>query len=144
LPPTAATDSTPGKLENATREAKKLVARRQLGGATTLFHKDLQRLPPGGGGFVGRRELAKLCTEAGEHRLALPLFESLDEEGRRHTLEEWEPGLSVEVVKCLWQCYSALPKGEGVGEKAAQVYSRLCRLDLTAAMALDGGSDRKK
>lgn len=144
LPPAPAADSTPGKLENAMREAKKLVARRQLGAATTLFQKDMQGLPPGRERFLWRLELAKLCTEAGEHRLALPLFESLDEEGRRHTLEEWEPALSVEVVKCLWQCYSALPKGEGVGEKAAQVYSRLCRLDLTAAMALDGGSDRKK
>jgi hypothetical protein len=40
----------------------------------------------------------------------------------------------------LWQCYSSLSKsgGEAVAEKAARAYARLCRLDLTTAMALDG------
>jgi type VI secretion system protein VasJ len=136
LAPPAGGGGPPDRLGEALREARKLAARAQLPQATALLQREMASVPQGRERFLWRVELAKLCAGAGAHGIALPLFESLDEEAVRYRLEEWEPQLSVEVVKRLWQCYSALPKQEGAAEKAAQAYARLCRLDLSAAMAL--------
>jgi type VI secretion system protein VasJ len=136
LAPVPGAGAASDKLADTLLEARKLVARSQLPHATALFQKEMKSVPQGRERFLWRVELAKMCADAGEHGVARPLFESLDEEAVRYRLEEWEPQLSVEVVKRLWQCYSALPKQEGAAEKAAQAYARLCRLDLSAAMAL--------
>jgi type VI secretion system protein VasJ len=141
-PPPAVPGNRPGdgtaadRLAEALREARKLAARGQLPPAITLLQKEMSSVPQGRERFLWRMELAKLCADSAAHSMALPLFESLDEEAVRYRLEEWETQLSVEVVKRLWQCYSALPKQQGAAEKAAQAYARLCRLDLSAAMAL--------
>ena len=84
--------------------------------------------------------MARLCADSGRPNLAIPQLEALDGEAERNGLEQWEPELAVEVVKTLWQCYSSLSKtgGEAMSEKATHAYSRLCRLDLTTAMTLDG------
>lgn len=126
------------RLEETLGEARTLVRQGKLPEGTALLQKEIQVLPRGRDRFLWRFEMAKLCRDAKQVGLALPLLESLDEEARRLGIEEWEPSLCVEVVKELWQCYSSFREREGYPEKAAQVYARLCRLDLTAAMALDG------
>jgi type VI secretion system protein VasJ len=82
---------------------------------------------------VWRLNLAKLCLEAGKPEQALPQLQSLDEEGRKFGLEEWEPGLAAELVRELWKCY----KGSASADRAEECYARLCRLDPAAALGVD-------
>jgi type VI secretion system protein VasJ len=84
--------------------------------------------------FLGRLYLARLCAEAGRQDLALPQLEGLDEEGRKFALDEWEPSLAAEIARDLWRSH----KSSSTPEKAAEYYGRLCRLDLGAALAVDG------
>jgi len=138
-PPAPSADGTSERLDETMKEARKLATRSKLPAATALVQKEMQAVPPGRTKFLWRLNLAKLCAESGRHILAVPQLEALDEEAQRGALEQWEPELAVDVVKVLWQCYSSLSKSnESLTEKAARAYARLCRLDLTAAMALDG------
>jgi type VI secretion system protein VasJ len=93
--------------------------------------------------FLWRFQQARFCAEAGLLEVVVPQLEFLGEQAERFALEEWEPRLSLEVVQLLLQCYYKLlrdtknPPAELV-EKAQCLHARLCRLDVTAALALDG------
>lgn len=121
-------------LETAQAEARKLVARKNFPEAAALLQKELRSAANRRDRFLGRLYLAKLCAEAGRRDLALPQLEGLDEEGRKFALEEWEPSLAAEIARELWRCH----KASATPEKAAEFYGRLCRLDLSAALAVDG------
>ena len=123
-----------GALETALGEARKLVARKNFPEAAALLQKELRSAVNRRDRFLGRLYLAKLCAEAGRVDLALPQLEGLDDEGRKFALEEWEPSLAAEIARELWRCHKASP----TPEKAAEFYGRLCRLDLGAALAVDG------
>lgn len=123
-----------GALETALAEARKLVARKSFPEAAALLQKELRSAVNRRDRFLGRLYLAKLCAEAGRTDLALPQLEGLDEEGRKFALDEWEPSLAAEIARELWRCHKASP----TPEKAAEFYGRLCRLDLGAALAVDG------
>jgi type VI secretion system protein VasJ len=128
------------RMDGTMAEARKLATRGKLPAATAMVQKELETVPPGRSRFLWRLNLARLCADSGKPLFAVPQLEALDAEAERGGLEQWEPELAVEVVKLLWQCYSSLSKtgGETMADKASRAYSRLCRLDLTTAMALDG------
>ena len=132
FPATAAAPA--GGLEAAMAEARKLVARKSFPEAAALLQKELRAAVNRRDRFLGRLYLAKLCAEAGRQDLALPQLEGLDEEGRKFALEEWEPSLAAEIARELWRCH----KTSATPEKATEFYGRLCRLDLGAALAVDG------
>lgn len=121
-------------LDTAMAEARKLVARKNFPEAAALLQKESRTAVNRRDRFLGRLYLAKLCAEAGRVDLALPQLEGLDEEGRKFLLEEWEPSLALEIARELWRSY----KSSATPEKAAEFYGRLCRLDLGAALAVDG------
>jgi type VI secretion system protein VasJ len=121
-------------LEAALAEARKRVARKSFPEAAALLQKETGRGADRRDRFRGRLYLAKLCAEAGRIDLALPQLEGLDEEGRRYSLEEWEASLAAEVVRELWRAQQAA----SAPEKAAEYRARLCRLDLSAALAAEG------
>jgi type VI secretion system protein VasJ len=123
-----------GGLEATMAEARKLVARKSFPEAAALLQKELKAASSRRDRFLGRLYLAKLCAEAGRVDLALPQFEGLDEDGRKYAVDEWEPSLAAEVARELWRCH----KASAAPEKAAEFYGRLCRLDLGAALAVDG------
>ncbi|MBI4565362.1 MAG: type VI secretion system protein TssA [Planctomycetes bacterium] len=136
---TRAAPADANRLDETLREARKLATRSKLPAATALVQKEMLLVPPGRSKFLWRLGLAKLCADSNKPALAVPQLEALDEESVRIGLEQWEPELATEVVRTLWQCYSSLAKSdEAMSEKASRAYARLCRLDLGAAMALDG------
>ena len=134
--------SSPGpadeRFSRTLQEAQRLVTRKKFPQATDLLQKELEAVSNRRDRFLWRLEMAKLCLQVRKPQLAQPLLESLDEEVRRFSIEEWEPGLCVEVVKSLWQCYS-LSDGEGAKDKAQELHGRLCRLDLRAALDVKKG-----
>lgn len=123
-----------GGLETAVAEARKLVARKNFREAAALLEKEVRSAATRRDRFVARLAVARLCADAGRSDLALPQLEGLDEEARKLELEEWEPLLVAELARELWRCH----KSSATPEKATEFYQRLCRLDLGAALAMDG------
>ena len=74
--------------------------------------------------------IARVCRQAGRHELARALLEALDQQGRNHDLECWEPDLALAIARQLHGCYEQL----GLRERKEELYRRLCRLDLDAAL----------
>ncbi|KHO64928.1 type VI secretion system protein TssA [Pseudomonas flexibilis] len=73
---------------------------------------------------------ARLCRQAGRHELARALLEALDQDLRTHGLEHWEPELALAITRQLHGCYEQ----QGLRERKEELYRRLCRLDLDAAL----------
>ncbi len=123
-------------------EARKIVASGKLEDALSLLNSHLSNASLRREQFLWRLNLAKLCLDAGNARLALPQLESLDEEVKQFSLEQWEPELAVEVLKSLLQCRKKLmadikqPSSE-LMSIISELYSRLCRLDVVSAFNLD-------
>lgn len=129
--------------EEASREARVLLRARKLPEAVAL----LKSRAASAAGFVERArlklEVARVCMEAGHHETAVAQLEALDEELRGSTIEDWAPALCVEVLRNLVLCRQRVlaalgspPAGELV--KARELLSRLCRLDVVAALELNG------
>jgi len=134
LPSSAEASGSGSAGETALAEARKLAARKQFAEAIALIQKELKGLSHRRDRFLCRLNLAKLCQEAGKPELALPQLDGLDEEAKRFMLDEWEPALAVELARLLWKCY----KASSTPQKADEYYERLCRLDLSAALAANG------
>lgn len=140
-----ASDETASKKDGITEvvaEARKMVAGGKLEDALALLNGHLVNASLRKDQFLWRLNLAKLCLDAGNARLALPQLESLDEEVKQFSLEQWEPELAVEVLKSLLQCRKKLiadvkqPSPE-LMSIINELYSRLCRLDVVSALNLD-------
>jgi type VI secretion system protein VasJ len=125
------------------QEAKQLAAQGKVLEGVALLQTGQQQVASQRERFLWRLQQARFCAEAGLLEVAVPQLEFLGDQAERFALEEWEPWLSLEVVQLLLQCYYRLkqkttsPPAELV-EKAQRLHTRLCRLDVTAALALDG------
>ncbi|MGB9595024.1 MAG: type VI secretion system protein TssA, partial [Candidatus Poribacteria bacterium] len=142
---TKSSDETTSKKDGIAEivaEARRIVAGGKLEDALSLLNGHLANASLRREQFLWRLNLAKLCLDAGNARLALPQLESLDEEVRKFSLEQWEPELAVEVLKSLLQCRKKLmadikqPSPE-LMSIISELYSRLCRLDVVSALNLD-------
>jgi len=90
--------------------------------------------------FIARLELARLCQASGKQRVTVRLLEALDQEAGRFGLDEWEPALAVQLLKLLYQYRraEASAKNPEATRSIDELFRRLCRLDLLAALALEG------
>ncbi len=130
------------ELADASTAARRLMADGKLQEAIALFKDGMAKSPLRRFRFLWKLQLAKLCMEAGKLQLALPQLVSLDEDVSRFSLEEWEPGLSLEVVQNLFTCRQKLAasmseRSAEVENQLAQLYQRLCKLDVNAALAVE-------
>jgi type VI secretion system protein VasJ len=88
-------------------------------------------------------EAARLCMEAGRIETAAAQLHLLDEELRASSYEDWEPSLSLDVLKSLYECMqrssasSPMRSGEDQA-RARAILERVCRLDPAAALSLEG------
>jgi type VI secretion system protein VasJ len=138
----AAEGSESVALTEAIAEARTLMSSGKLQDAIALVKDGIAKSPLRRFRFLWRLHLAKLCIEAGKLQLALPQLLSLDEEVGRFSLEEWEPGLSLEVVQNLFVCRQKLAatmqtQSADAENQLAQLYQRLCKLDVNAALAVE-------
>ncbi|HYK90365.1 MAG TPA: type VI secretion system protein TssA [Acidobacteriota bacterium] len=129
-------------LDGAVGQAQSLVASGKLQEAVALFREGIAKAVQPRPRFLWRLQLAKLCLDAGRPQLALPQLVSLDEEVIRFSLEEWEPALSLEVVHQLFLCRQRLVAGlqerpADVDRQLQELYQRLCKLDVNAALAVE-------
>lgn len=129
-------------MDEIVAEARRIVAGGKIEEAVSILKNHLINASLGREQFLWRLNIAKLCLDAGNLRLALPQLESLDDEVQKYSLEQWEPELATEVVKALYQCRRKLmqdikqPSAE-LTELINTLYARLCRLDVLSALTLD-------
>jgi len=140
-------ETSSGDMDEIIKEARRIVAGGKLEEAVSLLKKHLSNASLGREQFLWRLNTAKLCLDAGNAKLALPQLESLDEEIKKFSLEQWEPQLAAEVVNTLYQCRRKLmqdikqPSPE-LAEIVNELYARLCRLDVLAALTLDTSAQK--
>lgn len=131
----------PAALEAARDAARELAKKGSIGEAIDKLETELAAGGTARAQFLARFEVAELLLGVGREKLAAPLLEALDGEVVRHELERWEPGLCVEVLRALYKCHRRLAERrgapEGAGQRADEVFGRLCRVSPTAAAALE-------
>jgi type VI secretion system protein ImpA len=111
--------------------ARELMGRGQLPQAIQLLMRDAAQQSSGRGRFQRRLQMAQLCVNAGQGKVAYPVLEELVKEIDQRQLEEWEgtdmiaPPFAL-LLRCL---------GKNGDETLREtVFSRLCRIDPIAAM----------
>ena len=120
-------------------KAMDLLSKQKWPEAVDLMQTGINAEPSRKGRFQRRLNLASLCMDAAQPGVARPLLEQLDEEIELFSLEQWEPGLCVQVWDHLKRCYQELMSQQGndgiYQEKSDRIFEKICRLDIRAALA---------
>ncbi|MBI1926583.1 type VI secretion system protein TssA [Candidatus Poribacteria bacterium] len=126
--------------------AKTLFMKGDLAGALSHLQEGIDHDATRKGRFLRRLHLAGLCLVAKRPEMSRPILEDLDAEIERFALDQWEPGLCMEVWKNLRDCYQAFsleqPRRQGgtaaaadpYHEKADKIFEKICRYDIRFAM----------
>jgi type VI secretion system protein VasJ len=137
----AAEPATDEAFEKTRAEAWALARQKQLAEAIALLEQGAQRACRLGERVRWKLETARLCLDQGRGATALAQLEALDDELRRSTIEQWNPALCVEVIRELIQCrqrvLATAHASPEESERTRALMSRLARLDLVAALALN-------
>jgi type VI secretion system protein VasJ len=126
----------------AQREAKQLAVKGKSNEALALFQDGYAQSKSQRERFGWSLAQARFCFDAGMLQAALPQLEHLEQQVARFALEEWEPELSLEVARVLLLCYAQTAEKnkkmkDVLAPKAEQLFARLSRLDLNAALKVD-------
>jgi type VI secretion system protein ImpA len=79
--------------------------------------------------------MAKLCLSAGRHDLARPMAESLNALVEELHLAQWESPIWIaDVLATLYQCLTADGASDEDLQRAKELMTRLCTLDVTKAI----------
>jgi type VI secretion system protein VasJ len=138
-PPAAGADVD--SLAALRESARKLISEGKQAEAITLVQDAIKTMPSERARFLAHLELVTFCLEAGQLKPALARLEVLDEQIRRFSLETWEPGLCVEVLRLYWEALNELARtsrqlSPEMMRQADVVYNRLCNLDVLAGLRL--------
>ena len=113
--------------------ANDLVRRGDLQAAIQMLTTDALQQPSGRMRYRRKLEIAQLCLTAGNTGVAAPILQQLIDEIEQRNLESWESGeLIARPLSLLLQCMNG--NSDAADRKA--VFSRLCRIDPTAALRL--------
>lgn len=136
--PQAAGEAAPWK--DVLKKAKARAAKKKVAEGLALFDAGVREAVTGRDRFQWEVTRARYCLDAGHGQVAAHLLEALDDTVERHGLETWEPDLAVEVAKMLLLCYKGLPKAKEMApdrkDRVERLQSRLCRLDVRAALEM--------
>jgi len=131
------------KISEDFNKATDMLSRQKWGDALDLMQNGIDAEPTCKGRFQRRLNLASLCLDAGQPSMARPLLEQLDEEIERFSLDQWEPGLCLQVWNNLKRCYQELLSQRASNgfyqEKVDGLFEKICRLDIRAAMPSSAG-----
>ena len=111
--------------------ARDMVAQGRLSQAIQLLMRDAAQQPSGRARFQRRLQIAQLCMNAGQDKVAYPVLDELVKEIDQRRLEEWEAGDMLALpLALLIRCFEAA--GNDTAREA--IFARLCRIDPSAAM----------
>ncbi len=84
--------------------------------------------------FMWQLTLARLCVRMKKLDIAANLLEMLDHTLQEKQLDQWEPALTLQVLKLRYHCLQKLPEKQVNSKDKQQVYKRLCCADLSAVL----------
>lgn len=84
--------------------------------------------------FFWQLAQARLCMAAKQYELAKTQLEALDAQLQSSGLADWEPDLTLQLLRLLRQCCEALPQNHTVRESKDAIHRRLCHLALEAVL----------
>jgi len=120
----------------ALEEARALLLQGGLADAVRTLEAGLSEQRSRRGRFRWAMAVAQLCLDGDKAELASFRLRSLQDELERYALVEWEPELAVTYLGLSYKCARA--QGDAGAAEAKQIYERLCRVDMAAALELDG------
>jgi hypothetical protein len=125
-------------LSSTFRDALKLAKSRRVSDALELLQEKISESESGRREFLGKLYLAELCLEVKQQDLAYPILNELAETVDEFRLEEWEEKeLVARVLGNLVRCCRLLDRSyPDRKDRANEVFSRLCRLDISLALKL--------
>jgi len=116
-------------------QAQDLVRSGRVPDALQLVRRAMNQATTGRERFLRKLQLAELCLMVNNHRVALPLSEDLARLVDEFRLEQWEDEQwSARVWAALYRCLRLSGAAAGNGERAQEVFTRLCRLDINQAL----------
>lgn len=112
--------------------------------AIDIFQREVRGVAPARRRFLLRYEMALVCADAGQERIALSLLEELDQDIRARRLDEWEPDLSLDVWLSTWKIVDRVRSGSDAQavewtKLAETIFARLARVDALSAVDLGKG-----
>ncbi len=114
-------------------EAAALAMQGQLGEATALLARDSAQQASGRMRYQRRLQIAELCLASGKPGVALPILRELIAETERRNLESWESG---EMIAKPLALLLRSQNGSMTAADRDALFSRLCRIDPTVALAI--------
>jgi type VI secretion system protein ImpA len=129
-----------GAAPTAVEQAMALVRGKRVSEALRLLQDLVTNAPSGRTRFLRRLDLAEVCLEAGNPALAFPILDELAATIEQARLEEWEDrGLIVRAWSALVRCCRQLGENTAAHSRGAEIFDRLCRLDISTALGLETG-----
>jgi type VI secretion system protein VasJ len=119
-------------------EAQSLAASGKYLEAVRAVQAQIEATAAGRARFTLQLFLAKLSADRGQPGVAKALFQALDEQGRQHGLDAWEPALAARCLEGLLRSARGDRPGGPLPPEYASYYQRLCRLSLPAALSTGG------
>ena len=111
--------------------ARDLAARGKLGQAIQLLTRDAAQQPSGRARFQRRLQIAQMCVNAGQGKVAHPILHELVQEIDQRRLDEWE---ASDVIAPPYALLLRVLGGDGNGNAREELFAKLCRIDPTAAI----------
>ncbi len=116
-------------------EAQTLAANGKYLDAVRVVQARIEATAAGRARFGLQLFLAKLSADRGQPAAARALYQALDELGRQHGLEAWEPALAARCLEGLLRSVRAERPTGPLPPEFTPYYQRLCRLSLPAALS---------
>ena len=130
-------------IDEARRQGQELARKKRLREALMLVEAGAGRARTVRGKAQWKLEAARLCMQAGRHETAYVQLQELDAMVAGSTPEDWAPDLCADLVKNLYLCHRETvsftdPRPPEEVVRSRELWRRLCRLDIVAALALEG------
>jgi type VI secretion system protein ImpA len=120
-----------GEMNDQIDVAREMIRSGHLPQAIQLLLRDAAQQPNGRARFQRRLQLAQLCIDAGQTRIASRVLDELIKEIDERKLEEWEAGeMIAQPLALLLKC---IDPSDDSGRRE-ELFTRLCRIDPIAAM----------
>ncbi|MFN8548922.1 MAG: type VI secretion system protein TssA [Candidatus Eisenbacteria bacterium] len=129
-------------LDAGLAEARGLAAQRRVGDALRLLDEGARAASGMRARARWRLEAARLCLAQNLAENAFNVLEGLDQEMAAASVEEWDRGLAIEVLKTLFQSHQKVisflrPIPPEEIQRSRLLLGRLSRLDVVTALAFE-------
>ncbi|MCP3867688.1 MAG: type VI secretion system protein TssA [Gammaproteobacteria bacterium] len=121
-------------------EARVLAVKGKFKEGVVLFQQGLRSTFGMRERFFWELEQARYCMDSGYNDIAVAQLDFLEQQVQRYLLEEWEPGIALEVARLSLMCYQKTAQTQQLSPEQAgkleNLSKRVCRLDISSAVDL--------